>query len=100
MALQSGSRREEDHDRFAGQVRHGLVREERGLEGARREPLQAADQEDWRGEGDGDAPEVRRGLQGELPAHQEARRDDVIRGLATKQSAAVLSPQHFVLWYN
>ena len=58
-----------------GQVRHGLVREERRLEGTRREPLQAADQEGRRGEGDGDAREVRGGLQGELRAPEEAQRD-------------------------
>ena len=58
-----------------GQVRHGLVREERRLEGTRREPLQAADQEGRRGEGDGDAREIRTGLQGELRPPQEARRD-------------------------
>ena len=58
-----------------GQVRHGLVREERRLEGTRREPLQAADQEGRRGEGDGDAREVRTGLQGELRSPEEAERN-------------------------
>ena len=58
-----------------GQVRHGLVREERRLEGTRREPLQAADQEGRPREGGADAPGRRAGLQGELRSPQEALRD-------------------------
>ena len=46
LALQPGCRGQEDHSRLHGQVRHGLLRGERRLEGAWREPLQAARQED------------------------------------------------------
>ena len=63
-----------------GQVRHGLVREERRLEGTRREPLQAADQEGRPREGGADAPGRRAGLQGELRSPQEALRDVILEG--------------------
>ena len=58
-----------------GQVRHGLVREERDLEGTRREPLQAAREEGRPGEGGSHAPDRRAGLQGELRSPQEVERD-------------------------
>ena len=80
------------------QVRHGLVREERDLEGTRREPLQAAREEGRPGEGGADAPDCGGGLQGELRAPQEALRDVSDLTSLHKTKSTVVPTVDFVLF--
>ena len=79
------------------QVRHRLLRGERRFEGAWREPLQAARQEDRPGQGDGDAQGRRAGLQGQLRPPQEALRDVISTRQSKKKGSASAGPFLFAL---